>query len=36
MYGYTVPDGFKGWVDGKWMLFPTDTEYYAYMRELED
>jgi hypothetical protein len=34
MYGYTVPYGYMGMVEGRWMLFPTDMEYYEYMEEL--
>ena len=33
MYGYTTPYGYKGLVDGKWMLCATDTEYHEYMEE---
>ncbi len=33
MYGYFVEEGYKGLVGGKWMLFPTETEYYEYMSE---
>lgn len=34
MYGYPVSSGYRGLVNGKWMLFPTDTEYREYMSEL--
>lgn len=35
MYGYVVPYGYMGMVEeGRWMLFPTDMEYYEYMEEL--
>lgn len=34
MYGYHVSSGYKGLVDGKWMLFSTESEYYEYMSEL--
>lgn len=27
MYGY------RGWVNGEWMLFPTEAEYHEYMEE---
>jgi hypothetical protein len=36
MYGYSVSSGYKGFVGGRWMLFPTEAEYYEYMRELEN
>ncbi len=34
MYGYPVSCGYRGLVNGEWMLFPTEAEYYEYMREL--
>lgn len=34
MYGYSVPFGYKGLVNGKWMLFATEAEYREYMEEL--
>lgn len=34
MRGYPVSSGYKGWVNGEWMLFPTEAEYHEYMREL--
>lgn len=36
MYGYFVSSGYRGFVDGTWMLFPTESEYYEYMKELEN
>ena len=35
MYGYFVSSGYRGF-DGTWMLFPTESEYYEYMKELEN
>lgn len=35
MYGYFTPSGYKGLVNGKWMLFSTEAEYHEYMRETE-
>lgn len=32
MFGYPVSCGYKGLVNGKWMLFATDSEYHEYMR----
>jgi len=32
-YGYLIPYGFKGLVDGRWMLFATESEYYEYLSE---
>lgn len=34
MYGYLVSSGYKGWANGKWILFSTETEYYEYMKEM--
>ena len=36
MYGYSTSYGYKGLVNGEWMLFPTEAEYHEYMRELEN
>ena len=33
MYGYPVSSGYKGWVNGKWVLFSTEAEYHEYMEE---
>lgn len=33
MYGYVVQSGFMGRVDGRWMLFATETEYIEYLSE---
>ena len=33
MYGYFVSSGYRGFVDGTWMLFPIESEYYEYMKE---
>ncbi len=32
-YGYLIPYGFKGLVDGRWMLFATESEYHEYLKE---
>lgn len=32
-YGYLTPSGFMGMVDGRWMLFATESEYYEYLSE---
>ncbi len=32
-YGYLTPYGFKGLVDGRWMLFATESEYHEYLKE---
>lgn len=34
MQGYPVPSGYRGLVNGEWMLFSTEAEYYEYVREL--
>ena len=36
MKGYHTSDGYKGFVNGQWMTFPTDTEYVEYMEEMCD
>ena len=35
MYGYPISSGYKGWVNGEWMLFQTEAEYREYMSELD-
>lgn len=35
MHGYPISCGYKGLVDGKWMLFATESEYHEYVREME-
>lgn len=32
MKGYPVPSGYMGLVNGKWMLFASESDYYDYMR----
>ena len=34
--GYTVPDGFMGFVEGKYQLFETECAYYEYMLERKE
>lgn len=34
MYGYPISCGYKGLVDGKWMLFATEAEYREYIEEI--
>lgn len=36
MYGYSIPSGYKGLVNGRWMLFATESEYYEYLKETGD
>lgn len=36
MYGYSIPSGYKGLVNGRWMLFATESEYYEYLKETDD
>ena len=31
--GYTVPYGYRGYADGKYLLFATDEEYEEYVAE---
>lgn len=33
MKGYTVSDGYMGCVNGDYMLFASETDYFEYMRE---
>lgn len=33
MKGYYVPTGYMGYVEGKYMLFASENEYYEYMKE---
>ena len=36
MRGYFTAAGFYGLVDGRYMLFSSETEYYEYMAEEEE
>ena len=31
--GYVAPFGYMGFVEGRYMLFATEEEYYEYMEE---
>lgn len=33
MKGYSIADGYMGYVEGRYMLFASEAEYYDYMRE---
>lgn len=33
MKGYFVTDGYMGLVDGKYILFADETDYYEYMND---
>lgn len=33
MKGYTTDNGYMGYVDGKYILFVSESEYYEWMRE---
>lgn len=35
MKGYSVSSGYMGYVDGRYMLFSTESEYYEYISEKE-
>ena len=35
MKGYVTPEGYRGLVKGKYLLFASETEYYEYMLENE-
>lgn len=34
-YGYSVNNGYFGLVDGSYILFPTEEEYYDFWKERE-
>lgn len=36
MRGYNTPEGYRGLVKGKYILFTSETEYYEYMLEREE
>lgn len=31
--GYLLPSGFYGYIDGEYILFPTEDEYYDLVKE---
>ena len=33
MKGYNVPEGYMGYAKGKYMLFPSESEYWEYLLE---
>lgn len=36
MKGYKVPDGYMGWINGKYQLFESESEYYKTLLEREE
>ena len=34
MKGYNTPNGYMGYVDGRYLLFCTERDYLDYMREM--
>ncbi len=36
MKGYAVANGYMGYVNGKYRLFASESEYYEFMEEDED
>ena len=36
MKGYNTPEGYRGFVKDKYMLFASETEYYEYMLKREE
>lgn len=34
LYGYYTSNGYKGLIKGQWMMFPTESEYAEYMKEM--
>lgn len=35
-YGYPVASGYMGYVNGQYMLFATEEEYYDYCKDQEE
>ena len=35
MKGYYVSTGYMGYVEGKYILFASESEYYEYMKECD-
>lgn len=33
MKGYIISSGYMGFINGKYLLFPTETEYVEYYKE---
>lgn len=33
MKGFNTNDGYMGFVDGRYILFASETDYYEYMRD---
>lgn len=33
MKGYYIPSGYMGYVDGRYILFANESEYYEYMKD---
>lgn len=36
MKGYEVPDGYMSWINGKYQLFESESEYYETLLEREE
>lgn len=36
MKGYNTPEGYRGFVKGKYILFASESDYYEYMLEREE
>lgn len=36
MKGYEVPDGYMGWINGKYQLFESESAYYETLLEREE
>lgn len=36
MRGFNVPDGFMGYVKGRYMLFASEADYYEYLLANEE
>lgn len=36
MKGYDTPEGYRGLIKGKYMLFASESDYYEYILEMEE
>lgn len=36
MHGHILPEGYIGLVGNRWILFPTEQEYYEFLKTAED
>lgn len=36
MKGYFVPDGYMGYVNGRYILFASESDYYDFVKEIQN